>query len=124
MLDAMIGIFIFVGIIAVTTLLFSGWAVYGVIRAIASGIGALISSSSSPASSGATLAGQGTGQARCPRARCHANNPPGATFCRRCGCNLSGNTVGVPMARPPQRRQAFATPAPARAGNGSHGNYA
>jgi len=113
MLDVMIGIFIFVGVIAVTTLLFSGWAVYGVIRAVASGIGALVSSSPS-GSSRPALTGQTAGQTRCPRARCHANNPPGATFCRRCGSKLLGNAAAVRMP-PPQRRQAFATTAPARA---------
>lgn len=76
MLDVMIGIFIFVGVIAVTTLLFSGWAVYGVIRVLASGLDALFSSSS-PASSRTPLPGHAAGQSHCPRSRCHASNPPG-----------------------------------------------
>lgn len=121
MLDVVIGIFIFVGVIAVTTLLFSGWAIYGVIRAVVSGIGALISSSSSPSSRPA-LTGEGAGQTRCPRARCHAHNPPGATFCRRCGCSLTGNAGRVP-ALPPQRRQVFAASAAARAASAPQRNY-
>jgi len=122
MLHVMIGIFVFVGIIAVTALLFSGWAVYGVIRAIASGISALISSSAPAATLRGTgqaprssMTGPSAGQVRCPRARCHAGNPTGARFCRRCGSNLLASAA-VEISMPvPQRRQVFATPAPARA---------
>ncbi len=123
MLDVMIGIFIFVGVIAVTTLLFSGWAVYGVIRVLASGLDALFSSSS-PASSRTPLPGHAAGQSHCPRSRCHASNPPGAAFCRRCGSRLTANGAGVPLATPTQRRQVFATPAPARTAKPAHRDYA
>jgi hypothetical protein len=111
-------IFLFVGITAVTALLFSGWAIYGVIRAIITGIGALISSSTPTAASTrlqgtvpgqpprAAMTGQSAGHLRCPRARCHANNPATASFCRRCGSRLAGNAVGVTT--PPPRRQEFA----------------
>jgi hypothetical protein len=105
----MIGIFVFVGIIAVTALLFSGWALYGVIRAIVGGIGALISSPE-PRRPQPALTGRPDGHARCRRDRCHAQNPPGAGFCRRCGASLSGSPVGLSSAP----TQVFA--APARAG--------
>ena len=112
MLDVVIGIFIFVGVIAVTTLLFSGWALYGVIRVIASGFSALIGSSPRRAPR-PMMMGPVPGQVRCPRDRCHAHNPPGAAFCRRCGSKLLGSAVALSM--PPQRLgQKFATPAPAR----------
>jgi len=115
MVDVIIAIFIFIGVIAVTTLLFSGWAVYGVIRAVASGIRALFSSAS--AGSRPALPGQPAVQARCPRARCHASNPPGARFCRRCGSNLMGNAVRMLTPPLPPRRQGLAAPPPTRAAN-------
>lgn len=36
----------------------------------------------------------------CPRKRCHADNPPGARFCRRCGIALPTRTA--PGASPRQ----------------------
>jgi hypothetical protein len=106
-------------VIAVTTLLFSGWAVYGLVRVIVGGIGALFGRSSG-AYSGSVMRGQGAGQVRCPQPRCHANNPPGASFCRRCGASLSGypvdRQVSAARHRPrPMAASAPATSAPARA---------
>jgi hypothetical protein len=125
-------IFVFVGITAVTALLFSGWAIYRVFRAIITGIGALISSStpisgatpSQPIGPGqaprAAMAGSSAGHLRCPRARCHANNPATARFCRRCGSGLVGNAVRLTTLS--QRRQEFTARSTARA-SVTHQNF-
>src|SRR5271165_4288841 len=105
MLDFAIGIFIFIGIIAVTALLFSGWALYGVIRAVITGVGRLFYSPSPARSPSLPLQPGGTN--RCPRTRCHATNPANALFCRRCGCSLAAAALGAGAAQ--RHRQSFAT---------------
>ena len=111
MVHVMIGIFIFVGVIAVTTLLFSGWAVYGVVRAIARGITALVSplrprrpDCAGGTGRGANSLSAGTVSRRQPAGRRSAGGA--GAVCR--GCHGAGEP-------PPERRQQVVChPAPAR----------
>lgn len=87
MTSLVLTIFIFIGVMGVTALLFGGWVVISIIR--------FISRSFSGGSTALPMQRMGFGPT-CPNDRCRAANPAGAQFCRRCGQNLG----------PPQRAAA------------------
>ncbi len=78
-------VFIVIVVIAVAVLLFGGWIIVSIFRLLARGL--FGSSASGP---GRRFASPPTPFVRCQRQRCHANNPAGARFCRRCGVSLHG----------------------------------
>ena len=51
-------------------------------------------------------AGVSPAMLRCPQARCHAENQPGARFCRRCGVAMNGQPVAAQRVNV-QRRAAM-----------------
>jgi hypothetical protein len=104
MYEAVVTILIFIGVIAVTVLLFGGWLVValvkGVVRALGGGqghAGAYSALATTP------------DKVRCFRARCHAENPRGVRFCRRCGYSLEAGALPHAHARhrPPVRQAAM-----------------
>ena len=85
MYEVVVTILIFIGVIAVTVVLFAGWLVVSLMR----GLTHLLMGSSQPASRSQTLfAATAPDRIRCARARCHAENPHAGRFCRRCGYSL------------------------------------
>jgi|SRR5687767_1930516 hypothetical protein len=85
MFDPIVTILIFIAVIAITAVLFGGWLIVAVISLL----GRMLMKPFRPnANSTLTLAPDATSGAttiRCPNERCRADNPAGASFCRRCG---------------------------------------
>lgn len=113
---------VFIGVIAVTALLFGGWAVVTLIKALVSGVRSLVApprrmTRPDPARRVGSF-GTTPAQVRCMRPRCHGDNPPGARFCRRCGATLTAGATVQPAGRlsAPSRQTAPPIPrvAPAR----------
>ena len=83
--EVFLALFIFVGVIAITALIFGGWVIINVAR----GIGALFgihprrAIATAPGPRSMTQAGGSTVQCRVPG--CRHPNPAGARFCRHCG---------------------------------------
>lgn len=77
-------IFVAIAVIGVTAVLFGGWILVTVMRGLGQAINLLLGPTSPPP----RLAAPRTGAVRCPRARCHAENPVGVQYCRRCGRSL------------------------------------
>ena len=75
-------LFIFVGVISVTLLLFGGW----VAMAAAKGVGKL---------AGAVLNGPTKAQRLCGHPECRQLNPTPAKFCRRCGRPMTERLLGA-----------------------------
>lgn len=78
-MEGFLTVFIFIGVMAVTALLFGVWLIVSVVRVVARGVGRVLAPPRLPpmpsASRGIT----------CPHERCAALNPATARFCRRCG---------------------------------------
>ena len=87
---------IVVGVVLVSALLFGGWVIVAIVRAIA---GAL-----APRPRVAPAPGPAPNRVRCDRPNCLADNPGRAQFCRRCGRTL---LVRQPAVRAPVRRVAM-----------------
>jgi hypothetical protein len=85
MFDPIVTILIFIAVIAITAVLFGGWLIVAVISLL----GRMLMKPFRPnANSTLTLPSEATSAAttiRCPNERCRAENPAGASFCRRCG---------------------------------------
>ena len=81
MFETIVTILIFIAVIAITALLFGGWLVVMIARAL----GRLIAGTLQPADEPAMLSGVATDTAHCANDRCRAANPAVASFCRRCG---------------------------------------
>lgn len=77
---------IFVGVIAVTAVLFGGWVVVVTARLLGRLLSALLGHHDQTATRAAE-------SRPCPRVRCQASNPIGAKFCRRCGRSLELGSV-------------------------------
>ena len=84
-MEGLLSILIFVGVIAVTALVFGIWIVSTVLRAILRAFGAIFFSTRVPHLPPMPMATRGT---VCGNARCRAVNPDTARFCRRCGTEL------------------------------------
>jgi hypothetical protein len=91
-MDVLAAILVFVAVIAVTAVLFGGWLVVTVVRGLVRGLGLLLDP---PRPRPTALTPD---RVLCPRARCHAENPTGAQFCRRCGKPLA-EPIPVPVRR-------------------------
>jgi hypothetical protein len=88
----MIVIFTFLCVMVVTAVLFGGWVIMSIIRLI----GGMFSRNHRQYFAG-------TGARGCNNPGCRTVNPPHASFCRRCGADLS-----VPMTN--GRRNTIPTP--------------
>jgi hypothetical protein len=75
-------ILIFIAVITVTAVVFGIWVFVTILRGIFRGVAYL---AGAPAKPQLPSAARGV---TCPHDNCHANNPPIARFCRRCGREL------------------------------------
>jgi hypothetical protein len=93
MAEFILFVLIFVGIMAVSALIFGGWFLVMIVRGIASFLG-LRPAAAGPAAigprrpSGAVQIGPVANQRTCPYELCKAANDGAARFCRRCGREL------------------------------------
>ncbi|MDB5296971.1 MAG: hypothetical protein JWO31_2954 [Phycisphaerales bacterium] len=89
-LEAFVIIFlVVVGVLALGSILFTGWAVMGILRLTGRTLGWLLGMPSSAAARRPMVPGPPT--LRCPRPKCHATNVPAAKYCRRCGTSMAGD---------------------------------
>ena len=79
---------IMIGVVLVAALLFGGWVIVTIFRAIA---GLLAPARRAPAAPAAP--GPAPNRVRCRRPNCRADNPGRAQFCRRCGTMLRVPTL-------------------------------
>ena len=84
MMSGVFGVFIFFAVIAITVVVFIGWIVYTIVRAILGGAASVLAPRTSSA-----LTMQGA-SVRCATRGCSASNPAQARFCRRCGRGMPG----------------------------------
>jgi hypothetical protein len=103
MYEVLVTILIFIGVIAVTVLLFGGWLVVALVR----GFTRLLIGPEPATGRQRMLAPTAPNRVRCARPRCHAENPVGVRFCRRCGTSFeAGRMVSQARHRPPVRHAA------------------
>jgi hypothetical protein len=89
-------VFIFFAIIALTAVIFFGWVVFLIGRAVIGGIASLFMPSRPRGLHGGPMMSH---TVQCPTRMCGAINPTSARFCRRCG-------RGLPAAQRVQVRRA------------------
>jgi hypothetical protein len=94
MFETIVTILIFVAVIAITAVLFGGWLVLTIVRAL----GRAIFSSKGRDWDLTMLETTAATTARCPNDRCRAENPAAASFCRRCGTAMR-SVQQVPVRR-------------------------
>lgn len=82
MINFALFIFFFVIVIWISAILFFGWIVFSIARFFITGIWRLFLPGQRPVISSSSAG------VHCPQAGCHAENPTGARFCRRCGTPL------------------------------------
>ncbi len=75
-------ILIFMGVMAVTAVIFGAWIMVTIVRVVFRGLAAIFAPPALPPMPSAT---RGT---MCPNESCRAVNPAAARFCRRCGRQL------------------------------------
>lgn len=98
MYDLIVIILIVFGVIAVASLIFGAWLLVVIARGLGRAFG-LFASRQQPPDAGYLQQARGLlppprpGQVWCDRQRCHATNPDGVGFCRRCGSQLNGTTA-------------------------------
>jgi hypothetical protein len=79
--------FLFLGVIAITAVVFGVWVIVNVFRFVLRGfMGLFCCHSPQHSLIGPTV--------HCPRRGCHAVNPVSARFCRRCGRELLKHEIG------------------------------
>ena len=81
--EVVIAILIIIGVVVIGALLFGGWLLVTVVKLI---VGLFRGPRRRPAA-----APPPPGRTRCAHARCRADNPERAQFCRRCGRGLAGS---------------------------------
>lgn len=100
-MDVFFAILIFIAVIGITAVLFGGWVIVSVVRWLGRGMSALVGVPPNPPSP--ALTATAPDRARCPRARCHAENPKSARFCRRCGKAMTEAQAAATGAAGPAR---------------------
>lgn len=90
-MDPIVTILIFVAVIGIAAVLFTGWVFVAVIKLIMRAIPRRIHSPTLPA-----RPTPAAGDIRCPRDNCRNYNPSPAKFCRRCGINLVAEQIKTP----------------------------
>ena len=98
---ALITILVFIVIMAITALVFSGWLIVSVLSLIGRGIGAVLGINRP---SHASLPPPPPHSVRCGFEKCRAINADRARFCRRCGKVVGGETAGRERSVPPHGR--------------------
>ena len=86
-MEGFVTIFIFLGVIVVTALLFGGWLIFTIVRLLFRAIGALLDAPS-PRAHSLPPPQSARASVRCPNSACRNSNPSAAMFCRRCGAAL------------------------------------
>ena len=76
-------IFIFLGVMIVTAIIFGVWIIVTFLKLIARGIASIFRIGDPPRAHQVSA-----GEYMCPRRGCRAINPSSAHFCRRCGQEL------------------------------------
>jgi hypothetical protein len=99
-MDVFGAIFVAIAVIGVTAVLFGGWILVGLMRGLGQAINLLIGGGTVGPSRLAGPTRIAGNVVRCPRARCHADNPAGVQFCRRCGRWLRADQQAPPLRRP------------------------
>ena len=94
MFETIVTILIFVAVIAITAVLFGGWLVLTIVRAL----GRAILPPKREVEALPMLETSAATTARCPNDRCRAENPVVASFCRRCGTAMR-SVQQVPVRR-------------------------
>src|SRR5262245_34319639 len=84
-MEGIFTILVFVGVIAVTALIFGVWIVSMLVRTVARGVGAIFSPDRGSRLPPMPSATRGV---ICANSNCRATNPEMARFCRRCGSEL------------------------------------
>lgn len=84
-------ILIFIGVIAITALLFCVWIIVMIARLGARMVGAMFAPPRAPAMPFV----RAVPAVRCGNSRCNAMNPAGARFCRRCGHAVATQRVAA-----------------------------
>jgi len=84
MFETIVTILIFVAVIAITAVLFGGWLVLTIVRAL----GRAILPPKREAEELPMLQTTSAITACCRNDRCRAENPAAASFCRRCGTSM------------------------------------
>ena len=104
MYEVVVTILIFIGVIAVTVLLFGGWLIMALVKGVVRALGG-----GQSAQGGYSALATTPDKVRCFRARCHAENPRGGRYCRRCGYSLEVGALPHAHARhrPPVRHAAM-----------------
>ena len=86
MFEWIITILIFLAVIVITAVLFGGWLILAIINLLGRLLLAPLRKGSEPSSTFVLPTNEATTTTiRCPNERCRAENPIGASFCRRCG---------------------------------------
>ena len=86
-------VFLVIGVIALTMLVFGSFVLIRIIRLISRGIAGLLGVPHPQRSMMARAT-----SLRCPRSRCHAENHASARFCRRCGVSMNAMAQRNPAA--------------------------
>ncbi len=85
MFETAVTILIFIAVISLTALLFGGWLVVMVARALVRLVMAPFQTTDVPMLPTAAATDTAADTAQCAHDRCRAVNPATASFCRRCG---------------------------------------
>ena len=75
-------VLIFIGVIALTAVIFGSWVIFTLVRLVLRGLGGLFAPPALPPMPGATRG------VVCDNEYCRAVNPGTARFCKRCGRKL------------------------------------
>jgi hypothetical protein len=81
-MEGLLTILVFLGVIAITAVVFGLWLIVAVVKLLARGVGAVVSPPKLPPMPSATRG------LICAHLQCKAVNPGTARFCRRCGREL------------------------------------
>src|SRR4051794_8809494 len=95
-MEGALTILVFMGVIAVTALVFGVWLIVTIARGILRGLGLMFDGGPSQSAAQLRQNAASMNARMCGNDRCGAGNPAAARFCRRCGRELPGGTrVGV-----------------------------
>jgi hypothetical protein len=91
-----LAIFLFIGIVTITAVIFGGWVILSIARLIGRVVG-LVSESIAPSTQ--PIGMPPPHLMRCDHANCRADNPKSARFCRRCGKPFQLQAAAVSVRR-------------------------
>jgi ribosomal protein L40E len=82
---AIVTILIFLGVIAISAVLFTVWLVWEIVRLVCTAIWRLVAGPPPPQQA---IVMKPANSITCPNPRCRSENPAAARFCRRCGSEV------------------------------------